>query len=287
MSTAVMRSVDPDQLNARFEVIPPLVARSVVLQSISRATGVVTDLSAAALWGMPLPVAVAHRLLTDPVVTSRGHRTHRDRHHGVRGRRTIMPEEQIHEIAGLRASSPTRTWLDCAAWVSVEFCVAMGDYLLSAQLASTADIDGMVAWGSGRRGIRTARQAAGWLDAGSESPRESWLRASLRRHGVPAPIANIDVWASGVWLARVDLAWPEFRVAVEYDGREHHGPERAEHDARRRDRLRASGWIVVVVRNEHLDQPFRIAIEVLGWLRMRGWRPDTVHSRCGRSARSR
>ena len=99
---------------------------------------------------------------------------------------------------------------------------------------------------------------------------------------------NLDVFAGGVWLARVDLAWPAFRVAVEYDGREHHGPERAEHDARRRERLRAAGWVVLVVRNEQLGHPFQIAVEVLTLLRARGWRPDAEKGRpCGESGRSR
>ena len=182
-----------------------------------------------------------------------------------------MPEDQIRELEGLRASSPARTWLDCAASVSLEFCVAMGDFVLAARLATSADLEHIVRWGSRRRGVRNARQAAGWLDPRSESPRESWLRASLLRQGVPAPQVNVDVVAGGVWLARVDLAWPQFKVALEYDGREHHGPDRMAHDVRRRDRLRAAGWVVLVVRNEQLGESFRIAADVLSALRQRGW----------------
>ena len=47
---------------------------------------------------------------------------------------------------------------------------------------------------------------------------------------------------------RLDLGWPERRVAVEYDGEEFHGtPEQRVHDERRRATLERCGWTVISV----------------------------------------
>ena len=52
-------------------------------------------------------------------------------------------------------------------------------------------------------------------------------------------------------LYRLDLAWPQLRIALEYDWHAAHAGRAAEDEARRAD-LRARGWIVVVVRKEDL-----------------------------------
>jgi very-short-patch-repair endonuclease len=65
--------------------------------------------------------------------------------------------------------------------------------------------------------------------------------------GLPAPIPQFDVVADGVWLARVDLAWPDARVIVEYEGEYHFdGLQIARDDVRLR-RLVAAGWRVIRV----------------------------------------
>ncbi len=55
----------------------------------------------------------------------------------------------------------------------------------------------------------------------AESPPESRVRVLLLQAGL-RPVPQCDVYAGGVWLARVDLAFPHAKVAVEYDGREAH-----------------------------------------------------------------
>lgn len=51
---------------------------------------------------------------------------------------------------------------------------------------------------------------------------------------------------------RLDLADPVTRYGAEYDGREFHGPEQAEHDEARRAWLRSQGWTIDVFRSEDL-----------------------------------
>ena len=45
-------------------------------------------------------------------------------------------------------------------------------------------------------------------------------------------------------VARVDLAYPDRRIAIEYQGGEHFEPERAKRDTRRGTRLVDLGWAV-------------------------------------------
>ncbi len=53
--------------------------------------------------------------------------------------------------------------------------------------------------------------------------------------------------AFGRQVAKVDLGWPEHRLAVEYDGLWHAEPEQFGKDRARLNRLTAAGWRVVLV----------------------------------------
>ena len=63
----------------------------------------------------------------------------------------------------------------------------------------------------------------------------------------------------GRFVARVDLAFPEHRVAVEYDDGAWHGaPGQLTRDRRRLNALVAAGWIVLHVTAADLRQPEEI-----------------------------
>jgi very-short-patch-repair endonuclease len=65
------------------------------------------------------------------------------------------------------------------------------------------------------------------------------------------------------WLiARVDLAYPELKVAVEYDGHDHTTDDRRGRDIDRIDRLQRAGWVVVVVTGRQLGSPRRLVERV-------------------------
>jgi hypothetical protein len=96
------------------------------------------------------------------------------------------------------------------------------------------------------RGVRQAHRAVELSSPLAESPPESRLRVGLVLAGL-SPVPQYDVFAAdGLWLARVDLAFPGARVAIEYDGREVH--LRADVFARDRQRQNAllrAGWLVL------------------------------------------
>ena len=101
---------------------------------------------------------------------------------------------------------------------------------------------------AGRHGA-LARRAAGLVRAGVDSPMESRLRMLLVLAGLPEPVVNhIEYDESGRWLRRYDLSYPDQRLAIEYDGRQHADSTRQwERDVERREELDQDDWRIVVV----------------------------------------
>ena len=69
-----------------------------------------------------------------------------------------------------------------------------------------------------RRGAVRMRQAVALSDGRAESPPESRLRVLLALAGIPAVPQHTVRDGSGQFVARVDLAYPDRRIAIEYDG---------------------------------------------------------------------
>lgn len=211
---------------------------------------VVTDLAAAGVWRLPLPwdlqaVGTAVSMSVAPGAA-------RPKRAGVRGRRLDIPAFHLTEKDGLRVTTPARTWLDCAAFISYLDVVAMGDAILHRGLASEGELTHLLTWGYRRRGVAKIRRAVPILDGRAESPGESWVRALLLEARLPAPECNVDVFEGGVWLARVDMRWRRQRVIVEYDGAVHRDERQRRRDAERLNALQAAGWLVIVLTADDL-----------------------------------
>ncbi|GAA0308727.1 endonuclease domain-containing protein [Kineococcus aurantiacus] len=100
-----------------------------------------------------------------------------------------------------------------------------------------------------------ARQAADLCDPRAESRPESKVRVVLHRAGIPVEPGHVVHDAAGRFVARLDLALEDFRVAVEYDGEWHALREQLSQDRLRLRRLREAGWEVVHVTARMLRDP--------------------------------
>lgn len=100
------------------------------------------------------------------------------------------------------------------------------------------------------RGRPSCVRALPLISPGADSPKESEERLSLVAHGIPQPVANYVVpdaaFASGAPIT-LDLAWPEFKVAVEYDG-DHHRTSKTQwrRDQEKRGMLVGRRWLVFI-----------------------------------------
>jgi hypothetical protein len=165
---------------------------------------------------------------------------------GLHVRRVALPPDDVATVNRRRLTSPVRTALDIARWEPLPEAVAALDVLLARAIVGKDELTGTAESYDGR-GCRRVRRAVGLADPRAESPPESRLRVLLALAGLPAipqfPVRDRD----GRFVARVDLAYPEHRIAVEYDGAWHGAPGQLGKDRRRQNLLTAAGWRIVFV----------------------------------------
>lgn len=93
--------------------------------------------------------------------------------------------------------------------------------------------------------------------------------------GLPEPTVNVKVYdAAGFLLYRFDLSYPDLKVVVEYDGRQHRDDlDQWDHDSDRADWFEANGWRYVPVFSRGIyKQPEKTLQRVHAALRDRGCR---------------
>jgi hypothetical protein len=103
------------------------------------------------------------------------------------------------------------------------------------------------------------------LDEVTVSPMETRIRVAIHRYGLPPPQLQFPV---GPFL--LDLAYPEIRLAIEYDGRDHRTAERAIRDLRREAYVTRRDWEVLRLPAATVFSPREVAIRVRRELVARG-----------------
>ncbi|MGC4818065.1 endonuclease domain-containing protein [Micromonospora sp. DT63] len=145
--------------------------------------------------------------------------------------------------------------------------------MLATGLTTPAALTAVATANADRPGGRRACWIFDVADAGAQSPPESQLRVRLMLGGLPRPVTQHPIRLPGGLVLHPDLAWPEFRVAVEYDGRWHADPEQLHRDRRRLNLLVGAGWLVLHVTSRRLQKEFpAVLAEVRSALISRGWR---------------
>lgn len=253
----------PHQLRSRYRAVLPDVyaPRGTVLTQRERTeaawlwshrNGVIAGLTAAALHGSKwvdreLPVELVWPNLRPP----RGVRTYDVR---------LDPGEQI-TVAGMPVTTPQRTAYDIGRRCQLDQAIVHLDALMNVTRVSVDEICATAEQHPGARGLRQLETVLGLVDAGSESPKETWLRLLLMRAGLPRPTTQIPVTTDAGKRYYLDMGWEELMVAAEYDG-EHHRTDRWRHnnDNHRREDLEVIGWLVI--RATVADRPDDIVARV-------------------------
>jgi hypothetical protein len=163
--------------------------------------------------------------------------------------------DEVQTLAGMRVTTPARAALDIACRYPAGSAVAAIDALSRATDLKIAGVELLAERYKGRRGIRRARRALSLVDAGAESPRETWLRLLLIRAGFPAPQTQVPVYDEyGQLVAVLDMGWESLKLAAEYEG-DHHRTDRRQFnkDIRRAEALADLGWIDIRVTAEDTE----------------------------------
>ena len=161
------------------------------------------------LWG--LGTSVAHLTRTDG-------RTGR-KAAGVQQHRGILLDGDTVEVDGRQVISPTRAALEVTTLSSVEASLCVADDFLHRklttpeQLASRYEL--MTTWPATLTTDLVIRLA----DGRHESVGETRTGYLIWREGLPHAEPQFEVYdENGVLVARVDFAWPEHQVFLEFDG---------------------------------------------------------------------
>jgi hypothetical protein len=194
--------------------------------------------SATAWYGAPFagvhdPVTVVR----PPAVEWKGPR-------GVRVHRSQTTLDIVLDADDVPITTPLRTAWDTAALEPVGTAVAALDAMVRAGAVNLSELSTLARSGTGHWGVAKVRRAVELVDPRAESPPESRVRVALVLAGLQ-PVPQYDVYSEGAFVARTDLAFPEARLAVEYEGAYHFEGDQIVRDDARYDRLRAAGWTVI------------------------------------------
>lgn len=201
--------------------------------------------TAAALWGFDLSADQRLHVLAPGQAPTRrsGLVLHRDRFlaplQTVHGRLLTHPAETAVGLAArLRGGPKSLAVLDNALRSGA---TARGD------LADIADTLGL-------NHIRKVRELIQVADPAAESPGESWTRWAVLTADLPDPV--LQHWVSiGSRRFRLDLAWPDLKIACEYDGVEFHTGTRLAADRERLNALKSAGWTIIHVTAQMIFTP--------------------------------
>jgi hypothetical protein len=193
---------------------------------------------------------------------------------GLRVHRTDLDPDDIEELEWGRRTTPARTAWDIATWDDVPSAVGMIDVMVGMGVLDATALASFCAARTGRRGSRRAQQVCALIDGRAQSPPESHLRVRLVLAGLPPPTPQFPVRLESGHVLHPDLAWPEFMVAVEYDGAWHATVDQLSLDRRRLNQLVVAGWVVLHVTTDRMRRDFAgLLNEVRDALKARGWRP--------------
>ena len=191
---------------------------------------------------------------------------------GIVAREQLLSDDEVARVAGWPVTTPVRTAYDLGRYLPRGQAVARLDALMRATPFSTEDVLLLAERYPAARGIRRLRSVLHLVDGGASSPKEIWPRLLLIDAGLPTLTTQIPVVDGYRALAMLDMGWPEFGVAVEYDG-DHHRSDRRQYvkDQWRLRRLAELGWIIIRVIAE--DKPEDAIERVRRALLARSWRP--------------
>lgn len=168
-----------------------------------------------------------------PRVVVGTHRTRAQRR-GVRQHFRRLADDEVTTVAGFRATTPHRTLADLGPRLGVWPLLALTDSALHQGLVVRDELPAQL-----------PDRVLALADGMAESPAESLARYRCVDAGVPPEALQHPVLDGPALVARLDLAWPSRRVALEVDSRFHDAPRALYRDRTRQNRLLNLGWSVL------------------------------------------
>jgi len=235
------RAIFPDVYVPKL-VVPSLEQRTAGAWLWSGRSGVITGRAAAAMHGAlwvsaATPIEMIWRCGRPPP--------------GIVIRNERIDADEIMRINGILVTTPERTAFDLARHLPRDLAIQHLDSLARATGVTTAVALMLAEKYPRARGIPQGRLALALMDAGAQSPKETWLRLVLIDGGFPALRTQILV-TDGTNEAFLDMGYDEPMVGLDYEGA-HHSQDRGQYvyDIGRAELIDRQGWIDIRVVAEH------------------------------------
>lgn len=152
----------------------------------------------------------------------------------------------LQTVAGRLATAPAWTAIEVARTLWRPRALAALDTAVRVGACTPAELRQAVDEQRGRRDIVKVRELLGHVDGRSESEMESEARLVFIDADLPKPELQYEIVDRCGDLWRVDFAWPEARLAAEYDSIDWHmGPKALLRDRLKTARLQECGWLSV------------------------------------------
>src|SRR5690606_32034146 len=171
----------------------------------------------------------------------------------------------ITEHDGLPVTDPASTWADLGNVLQEDALVAAADFLLrtprhpggvrpvsGAALATRDELQSLPER-KGRPGAPRIRRALELARDGAASTPETQIRLILRDANLPDPVLDFDVYDRfGRFLGCSELAYPELKIAIEYESDGHLTREQLQRDIDKYQAYAEAGWRVVRLTAQHV-----------------------------------
>jgi hypothetical protein len=176
-------------------------------------------------------------------------------------------------VNGVPVTNPARAVLETVSMKNTEAALCVANFMLHAGYTTEHELAmqyvGMESWPDTLAAEIVLRLADGRIESVGES-RTYWC---CYRHSLPMPVPQFEVSDDqGLVVARVDFAWPEYGVFLEFDGRIKYekllrpGERASDVVIREKERealvCRLTGWRCIRVTWAELQNPARLAARI-------------------------
>lgn len=222
------------------ELRPLVAARAAILSSGVR-TAVASHETAARVHGISVPGGRRCEHVTVRLELRRKDR--KDLKFHTRG----LALGDTCSFEGVPVTSAARTLADLACMLDRVPAVWAIDDALRERICTREQLEQVTETWRGGAGSHAASVRLGEADGRAESMLETAGRLTLADAGLPPPVAQLEVRSPGGQIVgRLDHAYPDHQVALEYDGRSvHEAPTALYRDRSRQNALAALGWTVL------------------------------------------
>jgi very-short-patch-repair endonuclease len=160
-------------------------------------------------------------------------------------------------VGGIACMEPADVWKQLAAFLSLQELVVLGDSMMRGnprlKRAQLRDFSACLQKSDAFVGKDKCNRALPLMRENTDSSQESRVRLLLEKNGIRGGIVNFAILDQEKGVThRVDIAYPELHLIIEYDGKHHSESKQWNYDVGKRARLHELGWTVVEVNADNM-----------------------------------